>query len=72
MGVTVDPKNFGTNLKRILYLMEITQTELAEMTGLTQAACSQILNGKRDPSLSTVCQILSKIPVKFETLVRDL
>ena len=45
------------------------QTELAKMTGLTQAAVSQLLNGVRDPSIHTLVKIMKVIPVKFENLI---
>lgn len=65
-----NPKAFGKNLKRILYTLDMTQIELAEKSKLTPAAISQILNGNRDPSLSTICAILNVIPAKFELLVK--
>ena len=60
---------FGSKLKKILTTLGISQIDLASKTGLTQAAVSQILNGKREPSLSTIIAILEVIPVKFEKLV---
>jgi transcriptional regulator with XRE-family HTH domain len=66
----VNPEKFGKNLKQILDTLEMTQTELAENAGITQAAISQIISGKREPSLMTICLILRVVPVKFERLVR--
>jgi len=63
-------KNFGRNLKRVLDTLGMNQVELANKTGLTTAAVSQIINHKRDPSLSTVIKILQAVPVKFEALCR--
>ena len=63
-------KNFGRNLKYILDCLYLNQSELAEKSGLTQAAISQIINGQREPALETICKILSVIPVKFERLVQ--
>lgn len=65
----MNSKLFGPKLKALIDLMDIDQAELAEITGLTPAAISQILNGKREPTLGTVCKILRRIPVKFERLV---
>lgn len=62
---------FGKNLKSILDTLDIKQYELADHCGVTPAAISQIISGKRTPNLSTVVKILQYIPVKFETLVRE-
>lgn len=65
----MNPKLFGPKLKALLKLLDIEQAELAELTSLTPAAISQILNGKREPSLGTICKILKHIPIKLEKLV---
>lgn len=65
-----DARLFGKRLKTILNMLEISQNELAKLCSLTPAAISQIINGRRDPTLSTVVKILNIIPVKFENLVK--
>jgi transcriptional regulator with XRE-family HTH domain len=65
----MNPEKFGRNLKQIMDTLGMSQRELAENAGLTPAAVSQILAGKREPSLTTICLILRVIPVKFERLV---
>lgn len=65
----MNPEKFGKNLSDILDVLGMTQTELAENAGLTQAAVSQIISGKREPSLKSICLILRVIPIKFEKLV---
>ena len=60
---------FGSKLKEILTTLGISQIDLANKTGLTQASISHILTGKREPSLSSIIAILEVIPVKFEKLV---
>ncbi len=65
----MNPEKFGKNLKYILETLDMSQTELAQNAGITQAAVSQIISGKREPSLMTICLILRVIPVKFERLV---
>lgn len=60
---------FGQNLTYILETLKMSQHELSKRTGLTEAAISQILNGKREPALGTIIKILKVIPVKFEILV---
>jgi transcriptional regulator with XRE-family HTH domain len=66
----MNPEKFGRNLSELLKQLEMTQAELAENAGLTPAAISQIIAGKREPSLTTICLIMRVIPVKFERLVR--
>jgi transcriptional regulator with XRE-family HTH domain len=65
----VSPEKFGKNLKHIIDTLGMSQTELAQNSGLTQAAVSQILAGKREPSLTSICLLLRVVPVKFERLV---
>lgn len=66
----MNPDYFGVNLRKCLKALDMTQTEFAQRTGLTQAAVSQILDGKREPSLQTICKILEVLPTNFEWLVR--
>ena len=64
-----DHYNFSKNLKTVMANLGLSQIDLVKLTGLTPAAVSQILSGKRDPSLSSVVKILNVIPVKFERLI---
>ena len=66
----MNPKNIGRNLKFIMEALEINQSELAEKTGLTPAAISQIINGNRLPSLDSMVAILEVIPTNFERLCK--
>jgi transcriptional regulator with XRE-family HTH domain len=66
----MNSENFGKNLEAVMDALGLCQKDVAERTGLTQAAISQILNGKREPSLGTICKILTYLPVKFEVLVK--
>lgn len=66
----MSPEYFGANLRKCLRALDMTQAEFAQRTGLTQAAISQILDGKREPSLQTICKILEVLPTNFEWLVR--
>lgn len=68
--VMYEPKQFGKNLGLILKQLEITQADFAAKAQLTPAAVSQIIDGKRDPSLETICRILGVIPVTFERLMK--
>lgn len=64
------PENIGKNLKEIMKILGMNQTKLAEKTGLTQAAISQIINSEREPSLKSICVILEVIPISFERLLK--
>lgn len=66
----LDSKRLGPNLLRLLKALGMSQTELAERCGITQACVSQIINGSRVPALDTVCKIMGVIPVKFEELLK--
>ena len=66
----MSPEYFGANLRKVLKSIDMSQAELANKTGLTQAAISQILDGKREPQISSICKILEVIPTNFEWLVR--
>lgn len=46
----------------------MSQSCLAKASGLTPAAVSQIENGNREPSLSSILAIMSVIPASFEKL----
>ena len=63
-------KRFGKNLQSVMKNLDLTGASLSEKTGLTPAAISQILSGKREPLLSTVIRIMNVIPVSFERLTR--
>lgn len=63
-------KAFAKNLKQVLDSLDMSQIEFARRTGLTAAAISQIVNGEREPSLSTIIKILEVLPIKFERLVK--
>jgi transcriptional regulator with XRE-family HTH domain len=66
----MNPENFGANLKQLLDELDLIQSEFARRAGLSQAAVSQILNNEREPSLQTICKILTVIPTTFERLVK--
>ncbi len=65
------PDKFGERLLKVIAVLEMSQVELAHKSGLTPAAVSQILAGKREPSLSSICALLEAVPVKFESLVKQ-
>ena len=48
---------FGSRLRVMLYLKGLTQQDLSEMTGITQATISHYITGKATPSLYTADKI---------------
>lgn len=66
----MDASALGRNLRELLKELDMTQLEFAERTGLTQAAISQIIDGKRQPNLDSILRILAVLPIKFERLFR--
>lgn len=60
-----------SELAKILKALGMSQAELAKRSGLTTAAISQIVNGQREPSLSSIKAILKVIPVSFEKIWGD-
>lgn len=68
--IMMDASALGRNLRELLKELDMTQLEFAERTGLTQAAISQIIDGKRQPNLDSILRILAVLPIKFERLFR--
>lgn len=64
-------KQGAPKLAKILKQLDMTQKELAQRSGLTPAAISQIINGDREPTLGSILAILKVIPVKFEKIWGD-
>lgn len=60
---------FGDRLKIHLDIFGISQVELAKNSGLTPAAVSQIINHKRDPSLSSVVAIIKGLKKRAPTSI---
>ena len=50
-------REFGLRLKKIMYRRDITQEELSEKTGITQAMLSRYICGKALPGFSSVDKI---------------
>lgn len=63
-------ENFHVNLKKILSVLEVSQTELSEKSGLTQAAISQIVAGKREPSLSSAIRICLALSCTLDRMLK--
>jgi transcriptional regulator with XRE-family HTH domain len=63
-------KRFSKNLMDIMHCIGITGATLATRTGLTPAAISQILRGKREPLLSTAEKIALALGCDIGRLLR--
>ena len=55
-------------LTHVLKEKGITQRQLASMTGITQAAISQIATGTSDPSMSTLVKIANALDIPLRDL----
>lgn len=60
---------FGRNVRRVRRTLGMTIEELAQKSGLTQAAISQIETGIRDPQLRSVIKITEALGVKLAKLL---
>ena len=56
-------------LRQVRERLFVTQAELAERTGLTEATISRIENGQHRPRISTVRRLAEALGVKPEDLV---
>lgn len=63
-------KRFSKNLLDIMNCIGLTGANLAIRTGLTPAAISQILSGKREPLLSTAEKIALALGCSIERLLK--
>lgn len=63
---------FTMNLKKIMIEREMTAADIARKTGMTQAALSRYINGKRTPNLNSVIKIAKALNVPIELLVKGV
>lgn len=61
---------FGKNMKEIREFLGLSQTDLANKTGLTCPGISMLENGQRDPSFDTIIKILDAFGVTFERMIK--
>jgi len=62
-------KDFGGRLASALRSRGMTQKELAESTGLTQAAVSRYISGAREPRAITVASIARALDITPQELL---
>jgi transcriptional regulator with XRE-family HTH domain len=58
-----DHAAFGTSIRQIRTERDITQTQLAALTGLDRSYISGIERGERNPSLTNILKIASALGV---------
>lgn len=61
-------REFAYRLKRIMYVKGITQEELAERTGITQASISRYLSGSRMPNFLAIDKIARALKCSVDDL----
>jgi transcriptional regulator with XRE-family HTH domain len=65
----LDHTCFRHNLRRIREMSELTQEQLAEMTGLQPAAISHFETGERQPSLRNLVKLCLALDIRSDDLV---
>ena len=61
-------EEFGIRLYRIMYDKGVTQSELSEMTGITQSNISNYITGRKTPSFYTVDKIARALDCSIDEL----
>lgn len=67
----VNADHFGKNVKACREFLGMTIDELSKRSGLTQAAISQIENGKRIPSLPSALKLSKGLGAKISRLLGE-
>ncbi len=63
-------KKLGENIRRIRKEKPMTQIELCRKLGLDRAYISNIENGKKNPTLTTIEKIAKALTVSIEELMK--
>lgn len=63
---------FTMNLKKLMIEREMTAADIARKSGMTQAALSRYINGKRTPNLNSVIKIAKALNVPIELLLKGV
>lgn len=62
---------FGTNLKQLRTERNVSQSDVAQATGVYQSMISAIENGERTPSLNLAFRIAAYFDVTVDSLYRE-
>jgi Zn-dependent peptidase ImmA (M78 family)/transcriptional regulator with XRE-family HTH domain len=68
----MEQKNIGGNLKRIREAKGLTQSQMADLAGISRIAYRNIENGTSSPKVSTLQNIASGVDVKLQDLLRPV
>lgn len=63
---------FAMNLKKLMIEREMTAADISRKTGITQAALSRYINGKRIPKINSVIKIAKALNVPIELLLKGV
>lgn len=63
---------FTMNLKKLMIEREMTAADISRKTGITQAALSRYINGKRIPKINSVIKIAKALNVPIELLLKGV
>ena len=63
---------FVANVRERMAELELSQSDLAELLGVTRSYVSQILSGHRRPGLDTLETFANVLKIKPEDLIREL
>ncbi len=62
---------FGTNLKNIRLIKNITQLQLAQMLNVSYKTISHWEQGYSEPSLQMLCKIKQVLNISYEELLEE-
>jgi transcriptional regulator with XRE-family HTH domain len=66
---TIDENKIGTQLKSASHKKKITQSKLAEMTGLSVNFVARVWSGYNKPSLHSLVQMCNALDIPVEPLL---
>jgi transcriptional regulator with XRE-family HTH domain len=69
VAYAIDPKEIGQNVRDLRKKRNLTQVQLAKLTGLTQQEVSYYENGDREPTIQTLIRLAIGLHVSIDSLV---
>lgn len=61
----------GDRIKELCRCEGITQKQLAELAGLTEASISRIVNGNREPRANSIVKLADALGVTTDCLLKE-
>ncbi len=71
MKAMSEKKEFGAIVRAKRMELDLTQQELAERSGITQAHISRIESGEYNSSVVTVCRLAKALHIPVESLLQS-